>query len=62
VSPIALAIQYGIDFAGPAKMLFSSDHPWVEPKMILGLVRGLKLPADVQANVMSGNAKALFRL
>ena len=62
VSPIALAIQYGIDFAGPAKMLFSSDHPWVDPKMILGLVRGLKLSADVQAKVMSGNAKALFRI
>ena len=34
VSPIGLAIKYGIDFAGPGKMLFSSDHPWVDPKII----------------------------
>ena len=62
VSPIALAIRYGIDFAGPEKMLFSSDHPWVDPKMILGLVRGLNLGADTQAKVMSNNARSLFRL
>jgi predicted TIM-barrel fold metal-dependent hydrolase len=62
VSPIGLAIQYGIDFAGPGKMLFSSDHPWVEPRTILGLVNGLRLPAGTQAKVMSENAKALFRI
>ena len=62
VSPIGMAIRYGIDFAGPEKMLYSSDHPWVDPKTILGLVRGLKLPAETQAKVLGGNAKALFRL
>ena len=43
-------------------MLYSSDHPWVDPKMILGLVRGLKLPVETEAKVLGGNAKALFRL
>ena len=62
VSPIGMAIRYGIDFAGPEKMLYSSDHPWVDPKMILGLVRGLKLPVETEAKVLGGNAKALFRL
>ncbi|HET8548414.1 MAG TPA: amidohydrolase family protein, partial [Bryobacteraceae bacterium] len=62
VSPIALAIRYGLDFAGPDKMLFASDHPWVDPKLILGLVRGLNLPADTEAKVFGGNAKALFNL
>jgi len=62
VSPISLAIRYGIDFAGPDKMLYSSDHPWVDPKMIRGLIQGLKLQPDVEAKVFGGNAKALFNL
>jgi aminocarboxymuconate-semialdehyde decarboxylase len=62
VSPIALAIQYGIDFGGSDKMLYSSDHPWVDPKMIRGLVHGLKLQPDVEAKVFEGNARALFNL
>jgi predicted TIM-barrel fold metal-dependent hydrolase len=62
VSPISLAIRYGIDFAGPDKMLYSSDHPWVDPKLILRLVRELRLPAETEAKVLGGNARALFNL
>lgn len=62
VSPIGLAIQYGINFGGPDKMLYSSDHPWVDPKMIKKLVQGLKLQPDVEAKVFGGNARALFNL
>ncbi|MCZ2156353.1 MAG: amidohydrolase family protein [Bryobacterales bacterium] len=62
VSPISLAVKYGIDFAGPDKMLFSTDHPWVEPKIILDTIRELHLAPDVEAKVMSGNARALFNL
>jgi predicted TIM-barrel fold metal-dependent hydrolase len=62
VSPIGLAVKYGIDFAGPGKMLFSTDHPWVEPKIILDVVRGLQLAPGVEAQVMGGNARALFKL
>ena len=52
----------GIDFAGPGKMLFSSDHPWVDPQAILKLVRGLRLPSDTESKVLSDNARLLFRL
>jgi len=62
VSPIGLAVQYGIDFAGPDRMLFSTDHPWVAPKIILDTVNSLKLAPDVQAKIMSGNARALFKI
>ena len=62
VSPIGLAVKYGIDFAGPGKMLFSTDHPWVDPKIILDVVQGLQLAPDVEARVMGGNARALFKL
>jgi predicted TIM-barrel fold metal-dependent hydrolase len=62
VSPIALAIRYGIDFAGPDKMLFSSDHPWVDPKSIITLVKSLKLGAETEKKVFGENARALFKL
>jgi predicted TIM-barrel fold metal-dependent hydrolase len=62
VSPIGLAVKYGIDFAGAEKMLFSTDHPWVDPKIILGVVKGLNLTPAVEAKVMGGNARALFKL
>ncbi|HET8550677.1 MAG TPA: amidohydrolase family protein [Bryobacteraceae bacterium] len=62
VSPIAMAIRYGINFAGPDKMLYSSDHPWVEPKLILSLVRSLNLSPETEAKMLGGNAKALFNL
>jgi len=62
VSPIGLAVKYGIDFAGADKMLFSTDHPWVDPKVIVGVVKGLHLAPDVEAKVMGGNARALFKL
>ncbi|MCL4794031.1 MAG: amidohydrolase family protein [Bryobacteraceae bacterium] len=62
VSPIALAIRYGIDFAGEDRMLYASDHPWVDPKMITGLVKSLKLPASMETKIFTTNARRLFRL
>lgn len=62
VSPIGLAIRYGIDFAGVDRMLYSSDHPWVDPQLIAGLVEGLKLPAGHTEKIFSANARRLFSL
>jgi predicted TIM-barrel fold metal-dependent hydrolase len=62
VSPIAMAIRYGIDFVGVDQMLYSSDHPWVDPQLIAGNVQSLKLPAEQEAKVFSSNARRLFNL
>jgi predicted TIM-barrel fold metal-dependent hydrolase len=62
VSPIGLAVKYGIDFAGPGKMLFSTDHPWVDPEIIVDVVKRLHLAPETEAMVMGGNARALFKL
>lgn len=62
VSPIALAIRYGIDFAGEDRMLYASDHPWVDPKMITGLVKSLNLPAATETKIFTTNARRLFKL
>jgi predicted TIM-barrel fold metal-dependent hydrolase len=62
VSPIPLAIKYGLDFSGTDKMLFSSDHPWVEPQLIIDGVQSLKLNAADQQRIYSTNARRLFNL
>lgn len=62
VSPLPEAIRFAIDFSSENKLLFSSDHPWVEPKEILNPLRSLKLPATVEAKILGGNARELFNL
>ena len=40
----------------------ASDHPWVEPTIILTTFRSLKIsPAD-EAKILSGNARKLFNI
>jgi len=60
VSPISLAIRYGIDFVGLERMLYSSDHPWVDPKLITAEIRKLRLSPGDEAKIFSGNARKLF--
>ncbi|MDA0204758.1 MAG: amidohydrolase family protein [Acidobacteria bacterium] len=62
VSPIPMAIQYGIDFVGVDRMLYSSDHPWVDPKTIGGHLQSLGLPPADEAKIFGGNARQLFKL
>ncbi|MBM3725300.1 MAG: amidohydrolase [Acidobacteria bacterium] len=62
VSPIPMAIRYGIDFVGVDRMLYSSDHPWVDPSLIAGHVESLNLSAGDQTKVFTANAKRLFNL
>jgi predicted TIM-barrel fold metal-dependent hydrolase len=62
VSPIPMAIRYGIDFVGAGQMLYSSDHPWVDPQLITDNIQSLKLPAAQEAQIFSGNARRLFNL
>ena len=62
VSPLPLAIKFGHEFFGPDRLLFSSDHPWVEPDVITACVRDAKLPAADEVKLYSANARKLFRL
>lgn len=62
VSPLPEAMRFALDFSSADKLLFSSDHPWVDPKEILSPLRSLKLPAEDEKKILSGNARRLFNL
>ena len=62
VSPLPLAVKFGHDFIGPDRLLFSSDHPWVEPTLIVETVRAAGLSASAEEKIFSGNARKLFRV
>jgi predicted TIM-barrel fold metal-dependent hydrolase len=62
VSPLALTIKYGYDFAGPDRLLYSSDHPWVDPALIVNNVKSLGLPRGDEEKIFSLNARRLFKL
>jgi predicted TIM-barrel fold metal-dependent hydrolase len=62
VSPLPQAIKYGCDFVGVDRMLYSSDHPWVDPKLIISCIHQMKLPAADEQKIYAANAQRLFRL
>lgn len=47
--------------AGPRKLLFGSDGPWLHPGIELHKIRLLGLPPDEEAFVLGGNALRLLR-
>lgn len=62
VSPLPEAMRFAVDFSGPRRLLFSSDHPWVQPGDILGPLHSLGLPVADQRRILRDNAWELFRL
>jgi predicted TIM-barrel fold metal-dependent hydrolase len=62
VSPLPLAMKFAVEFMGPRHLLYASDHPWVEPKLILNNLYSLKLPAADENLILRDNARQLFRL
>ena len=62
VTPIGLGIKYACEFTGTGKILYSSDHPWVDPRIIVEQVESLKLSAPALRQIYSENARKLFGL
>jgi predicted TIM-barrel fold metal-dependent hydrolase len=62
VSPLPEAMRFGLEFSTHHQLLFSSDHPWVQPQEILDPFYSLNLPTDQQRAIFSDNARQLFRL
>lgn len=62
VSPLPLAMRMAYDFSGPDRLLFASDHPWVDPQLIADCLTSLNLPPADEAKIFRHNAAALFGL
>jgi predicted TIM-barrel fold metal-dependent hydrolase len=62
VSPLPEAMRFALDFSGADKLLFASDHPWVQPREILEPFRSLGLSANTESLILRDNARQLFRL
>ncbi len=62
VSPLPLAMKFCHEFMGADRLLFASDHPWVEPQLIIDSFRSLKLSDADEEKIFGGNATKLFRL
>jgi predicted TIM-barrel fold metal-dependent hydrolase len=55
-------MRFAVDYLGTDRLLYASDHPWVDPGVIHTALNSLKLsPAD-QAKTLGGNARNLFKL
>lgn len=62
VSPSSQALKFIYDFAGVGKLLFGTDHPWVDPQVFIDLVEGMEISDEEKQQIYSGNAKKLFNL
>ena len=62
VSPLPAAIRFCYEFLGPERLLYASDHPWVEPQLIAQALTSLQLPPEHEEAIFGGNARRLFGL
>jgi predicted TIM-barrel fold metal-dependent hydrolase len=60
VSPLPEAMRFALDFSSADRLLFSSDHPWVQPSEILAPLHSLQLPIETQRQILRDNARTLF--
>lgn len=51
-----------VEAAGPERVLFASDLPWLDPRAQLGCLLSANLPDEALESVLAGNARRLFGL
>ncbi len=54
-------IVQAIRRAGPGKLIFGSDGPWLHPSLELHKIRLLNLPQEEEAMILGGNIQRLIR-
>jgi len=57
VSPLPQAMRFAWELMGPDHLIYASDHPWVDPKLILDGLRSLSLPKADEEKILGGNAE-----
>ncbi|MBS3955222.1 MAG: amidohydrolase family protein [Methylomicrobium sp.] len=54
-------LEQAVKRAGPGKILFGSDGPWLHPGVELSKIRALRLPPAQESLILSGNFLKLTR-
>jgi predicted TIM-barrel fold metal-dependent hydrolase len=62
VSPDPVALDFALRVAGPQRLLFGSDHPWVGIDTMLAHIEACGWTDEVRAMALGGNAATLFRI
>lgn len=62
VSPSIQALHYAYQFSGAHRLLFGTDHPWVDMPRFVGLIEEMDIPDAHRARIFGENATALFGL
>jgi predicted TIM-barrel fold metal-dependent hydrolase len=62
VTPSQQAVEFAYRFASADRLVFGSDHPWVDPQIFIRLVDGLPITVEERAKIYSENAIRLFHL
>ena len=62
VSPSLQALQYAYQFVGEHRLLFGTDHPWVDMPQFVHLIEDIDIPDTARARIFGENAAILFGL
>ena len=62
VSPSVESLQYAYEYSGADRLLFGSDHPWVDMPRFVRLIEEMSIPEVDKAKIFGGNAIQLFDL
>lgn len=62
VSPSAESIAYAYRFSGADRLLFGTDHPWVDMPRFVELIEDMPISEKDKVRIFSENAIQLFRL
>jgi predicted TIM-barrel fold metal-dependent hydrolase len=62
ISPPPTAIKYCYDLLGADRLIYGSDHPWVDPAVVSDALLSLQLPHEVEEKKKKKNAQRLFNL
>ncbi len=62
VSPSLEALHYAYEFAGENRLLFGTDHPWVDMPRFVGLIEEMDITEKARSRIFGDNATGLFGL